>query len=197
MTAPKSARCRAAAGNQDHTSPSKPAHEATPALWLQLLTLLIAVVGLADSIYITLQEETGSTLAGCPEAGSVNCEAVLHSPESVILGIPVAAFGIAFYAFMVAIMSPPAWRSSRRKIWQLRLASVVVAMVFVIYLVYAELFEVGNICLYCTSVHILTFLLFALTAIGAAIWGAPPQSKRAGQARCRHITRRRGAGSWC
>jgi len=38
---------------------------------------------------------------------------------------------------------------------------------------------VGKICLYCTSVHILTFLLFALTVIGAAIWGAPPQGKRA------------------
>ena len=114
----------------------------TPVLWLQLLTLLISVVGLADSIYITIQEETGSTLAGCRErAGLVDCEAVLHSPESVILGIPVAALGIVFFAFMVTIMSPWAWRSPWREIWQLRLASLVVGMGFVIYLLYAELFE--------------------------------------------------------
>jgi hypothetical protein len=29
---------------------------------------------------------------------------------------------------------------------------------FVLYLIYAELFEVGSTCLYCTSVHIITFL---------------------------------------
>jgi uncharacterized membrane protein len=154
-----------------------PAREAAPALWLQLVTLAIAVVGLADSVYITIQEETGSTLLGCPGTGSgaVDCEAVLHSPEAVILGIPVAAFGIVFYAFMVAIMTPWAWQSPWREIWQLRLASLAAGMGFVIYLIYAELYEVGKICLYCTSVHVLTFLLFSLTAIAAAIWGAPPR----------------------
>ena len=31
-----------------------------------------------------------------------------------------------------------------------------------LYLIYAELIEIGRICPYCTSVHILTFLLFCL-----------------------------------
>jgi uncharacterized membrane protein len=160
--------------------PGRLAQRATPALWLQIATLVIAIVGLVDSIYITIQEETGGALAGCTaKTGLVDCAAVIHSPESVILGIPVAALGIVFFAFMIAIMSPWAWRSARREIWQLRVASLVVGMGFVIYLLYAELFEVGNICAYCTSVHILTFLLFVLTMVGAAIWGAPPRSGRA------------------
>jgi uncharacterized membrane protein len=167
MAASKSARRRAAL------------QTATPALWLQIITLVIAIVGLADSSYITVQEETGGTLAGCSAKGFVDCSAVLHSPESVILGIPVAALGIVFFAFMIAIMSPWAWRSARREIWLLRVVSLVVGMGFVIYLLYAELFEVGNLCAYCTSIHILTFLLFALTMIGAAVWGAPPRSGRA------------------
>jgi uncharacterized membrane protein len=54
-------------------------------------------------------------------------------------------------------------------------------MGFVIYLLYAELFEVGNICLYCTSVHILTFLLFVLTVFAAAVWDVPPRRMRAPQ----------------
>jgi uncharacterized membrane protein len=150
-----------------------------PALWLRVLTLVVSIVGLADSAYITVQEETGSPLAGCPVGGGmINCESVLHSPEAVIVGVPVAAFGIVFFVFMLAIMSPWAWRSSWREIWQLRLASLIVGMGFVIYLVYAELIEIGKICLYCTSVHILTFLLFSLTVIGAAIWGAPSGSIR-------------------
>jgi uncharacterized membrane protein len=153
--------------------------EAIPALWLRIATLVLAIIGLADSSYITVQEESGGVLAGCSEkAGLVDCGAVIHSPESVIFGVPVAVFGIVFFVFMVAIMSPYAWRSARRDIWQLRLAAVFAGIGFVIYLIYAELFEVGNICLYCTSVHILTFLLFVLTMVAAAIWGAPPRSRR-------------------
>ena len=45
---------------------------------------------------------------------------------------------------------------------------------FVLYLVYAELFTIGSICLYCTSVHVITFLLFVLTAFAAAAWGLKP-----------------------
>jgi uncharacterized membrane protein len=50
----------------------------------------------------------------------------------------------------------------------------VVGIGFVLYLVYAELFTIGSICLYCTSVHVITFLLFALTAFAAAAWGLKP-----------------------
>jgi uncharacterized membrane protein len=53
---------------------------------------------------------------------------------------------------------------------QLRLASVVVGMGFVVYLIYAEL-TIGSICEYCTGVHIVTFLLFCITVFSAAIWG--------------------------
>jgi uncharacterized membrane protein len=156
-----------------------PAREATPALWLQLLTLPVAVAGLADSICITIQEETGSVLAGCPdEAGVVDCEAVLHSPESVIPGIPVAAGGIVFFAFLAAITSPRAWRSPWRKAWQWRLASLAVGMGLVIYLIYAELFEAGTIRLHRTSVRILHL-----------------RAVRAGRDRRRRLGRRRRSGA--
>jgi uncharacterized membrane protein len=44
---------------------------------------------------------------------------------------------------------------------------------FVLYLLYAELFIIGSICLYCTSVHAITFVLFGLTVFAAAAWGIP------------------------
>jgi uncharacterized membrane protein len=44
----------------------------------------------------------------------------------------------------------------------------------VIYLLYAELFIIGSICLYCTSVHVITFVLFVLTVFAAAAWGLSP-----------------------
>jgi uncharacterized membrane protein len=35
-------------------------------------------------------------------------------------------------------------------------------MIFVLYLIYREVISLGHICPYCTSVHVITFLLFAL-----------------------------------
>jgi uncharacterized membrane protein len=82
--------------------------------------------------------------------------------------------GLAFYVFAVTIMSPWAWQSDRREIHLLRIVSLVAGIGFVLYLIYAELFIIGSICLYCTSVHAITFVLFVLTAIAAAAWGLKP-----------------------
>jgi uncharacterized membrane protein len=48
-------------------------------------------------------------------------------------------------------------------------------MGFVLYLICAELVEVGQICPYCTSVHVITFLLFSLIVFQAS---APPGARQ-------------------
>jgi uncharacterized membrane protein len=147
---------------------------AGPALWMQLTTFVLALAGLGVSIYLTIAHFTESVLAGCSESGLVNCTKVTTSPQSYVFGIPVAVLGLAFYVFAAAAMSPWAWRAARREIHLLRIASLVVGIGFVLYLVYAELFIIGSICLYCTSVHVITFVLFVLTVIAAAAWGLKP-----------------------
>jgi uncharacterized membrane protein len=148
--------------------------ERGPAPWLQITTFLLALAGLGVSIYLTIAHFTESALAGCSESGLVNCTKVTTSAESYAFGIPVAVLGLAFFVFGAVIMSPWAWRANRREIHLARIASVVVGIGFVLYLLYAELFTIGSICLYCTSVHVITFLLFALTAFAAAAWGLKP-----------------------
>jgi uncharacterized membrane protein len=149
-----------------------PAATAGPPLWLQLTTLALALAGLGVSIYETYAHFNGSHLAGCTGTGTVDCTKVITSPQSMVFGvIPVAILGLVFYVFVVAIMTPWAWRMARREVAWLRLAAMVTGVGFVIYLLYAELFQIGSICLYCTSVHIITFLLFALTILATAIWG--------------------------
>src|ERR1700733_8828435 len=148
-----------------------PGESAVP-MWLRLTTFLVALAGLGVSIYLTIAHFTEATLAGCNEtAGLVNCTKVTTSPQSYVFGIPVAVLGLAFYLFMVAIMSPWAWRAARREVHLVRIAALIAGMGFVLYLLYAELFIIGSICLYCTSVHALTFILFVLTMFAAASWG--------------------------
>jgi uncharacterized membrane protein len=129
------------------------------------------------SIYLTIAHFTESKLLGCSESGLVNCTKVTTSPQSYVFGIPVAVLGLAFFLAAVALMSPWAWRWARREVALIRIASLVVGMGFVLYLLYAELFTIGSICLYCTSVHAITFLLFVLTIFAAAAWGLPGRQR--------------------
>jgi len=151
-----------------------PATSSGPPLWLQIVSFVLAVLGLAVSAYETYAHYSGSNhLAGCPTGGGTfNCTAVITSSQSMVFGvIPVAVLGLAFYVFAVAIMSPWAWRVRRHEVHLIRLASLVTGMGFVLYLIYAEIYQIGDICEYCTGVHIITFLLFCITVFSAAIWG--------------------------
>jgi uncharacterized membrane protein len=142
--------------------------------WLPLTTLALSVLGLVDSSYQCYADLTGTGLAGCSTRADA-CVVVQHSAEAYIFGIPVAVFGVVFYVFMVAICSPQAWRSQPRAVHRARLAAAVIGMCFVLYLIYAELIEVGEICPYCTSVHVITFLLFSLIVFQASAPSAKDQ----------------------
>jgi uncharacterized membrane protein len=151
-----------------------PAGLPEPPGWLRWSTLILSVLGLGVSIYLTVEHYTTNTLAGCSESGAVNCTKVTTSAQSLVFGIfPVAVLGLAFFVFMVAANSPWAWRWKLPAFRWLRLASVVVGIGFVLYLVYAELFQIQAICLYCTSVHVITFLLFALIVFDSTFRHAP------------------------
>jgi uncharacterized membrane protein len=156
-----------------------PAEVSGPPAWLRWTTFLLALAGLGVSIYLTYAHYTESALAGCTETtGVVKCGKVTTSAQSVVFSIPVAVLGLAFYVFLTAIMSPWAWLARRREVGLLRLASLVVGIGFVMYLLYAELFDIGSICLYCTSVHVITFLLFVLTGLAVAVWGLSPRAEQ-------------------
>jgi uncharacterized membrane protein len=165
----------------------EPESPSGPPLWLQVTSLVLAVIGLAISAYETYAHYNGSHLAGCPSGagGTFNCTAVITSSQSVVFNVfPVAVLGLAFYVFAVVIFSPWAWRFrglavrlggrrlriTSRGVDIVRLGSVIVGMGFVMYLIYAE-FQIGSICEYCSGVHIVTFLLFCITVVSAALWG--------------------------
>jgi uncharacterized membrane protein len=143
-----------------------------PPPWLRWTTWGLALAGLGLSIYLTIVELEPSALI-CSNTGIINCANVIHSPEGHIFGIPVACFGLAFYVYLIALLSPWAWRRRELFVQRLRLASIVVGMCFVLYLVYAELIEIKNICIWCTSVHTVTFVLFVLIVFDAAFRRPP------------------------
>lgn len=134
--------------------------------------LLMALVGLGISIYLTVVHYQGSAVAFCPSTGIVNCNKVTSSGNSVLFGtsIPITIPGMLWFVVsggmaLVALMA--LWRN-RLEPPRLRLAQVLwgaVGMVFVLYLVYAEIVLLHSLCEWCTVIHVLTFATF-LIALG-------------------------------
>lgn len=124
---------------------------------------IICLAGLGVAGYLTYEHYTGSNSLVCSDKGIVNCLAVTTSTYSKIAGIPVADLGLVFFAVMLPLQLPYTWRRSEPIIRNVRLAWATVGLVSVLYLLYTELFRIDAICLWCTAVHILTFIVFATT----------------------------------
>src|SRR5215813_8433472 len=84
-------------------SPAGPANQRAAAL-IYGLAMLVSLIGLGDSIYLTIHHLTGQSVKCTVTNG---CSAVLSSAYSTIAGIPTAAFGSLAYfsAFSLATLA--------------------------------------------------------------------------------------------
>jgi uncharacterized membrane protein len=134
--------------------------------WPGLVGSVTSVAGLGVAGYLTYEHYTGSSSLVCSDKGIVNCLAVTTSTYSRVAGVPVAVLGLIFFVVMLVLQLPAMWNRPEPIIRQARLAWAVVGLVTVVYLLFAELFEIDAICLWCTAVHVLTFVVFVSTVFG-------------------------------
>jgi uncharacterized membrane protein len=123
----------------------------------------LAAVGLVIAAYLTVLHYDTSVPLYCSESGAVNCAQVLTSAQSVVLGLPVAAWGLLWFAVALPLLlgDGAGWRGRAADLWTL------IGAVSVVYLVYTELIVIGKICLWCTAVHVIVLAIFVLQALGA------------------------------
>jgi uncharacterized membrane protein len=137
---------------------------ATPRWWGRL-ALVLSLAGVGDALYLTIDHFTGA-LPVCSTKGVIDCAKVTTSPESTLFGVfPVSLLGLLFFGAMVVVNLPPLWQPRgtwRTRLAWIRLGMAVGSMSFVVWLLYAEVFLIKAICLWCTGVHVLTFALFVL-----------------------------------
>lgn len=155
------------------------AARAAPA-WVLVASAILVTIGLADAAYLTITHFSEQVRLACSDSGTINCARVTTSPQSYILGIPVAVLGLAYFLVAAALCSPPAWRSPEPLVRYARLAWAIGGVGMVVYLVYAELFEIDAICLWCSLVHVVTIALFVVVAVGEALLEGAPSGLRAG-----------------
>ena len=123
---------------------------------LPVAASLLALIGLADSVYLTVHHYTAEPV---PCSIVEGCETVLTSAYAEIAGIPIAAFGALAYfaAFSLAILTV----FGSRSMWLLfGVQSFIMAAVSA-YLVYLQGFVIGAFCQFC--------LISAATSIGLLV----------------------------
>jgi uncharacterized membrane protein len=138
-------------------------------VWLIVTSLTLCLLGLGIAGYLSYEHHTAATTLACPDTGTINCVKVTTSSYSRFFGMPVSDLGLAFFAVMTVVCFPMAWRAGAQWVWVVRLAVAAGGVAFALYLVWAELFQIDAICLWCTAVHVVTVALFAVVAIGSAL----------------------------
>ena len=124
-------------------------------LWIKLLW----IAALAVSAYLTYTHYAADATLACAEGTFVNCESVTTSRWAYLVGVPVALLGLLYNLAGVAF----AFVGRRLGLQRGRLAGRVltgVGLAFVLYLVWAEFVMIGQICSWCTVVHVITAVLF-------------------------------------
>jgi uncharacterized membrane protein len=127
------------------------------------VSLLVSLIGLGLSSYLTAEHFSSSPSFACPESSTINCLKVTTSHWSHVGPVPVAVLGLVFFATMATACLPVAWRI--RPLDPFRVAGAAIGVVAAVILVWIELFRVDAICLYCTAVHVCSLAL-----LGAVLW---------------------------
>jgi len=140
-----------------------------PPRWLVVTSFLLAVAGTAVSGYLTLDHYTTLAPLACPENATINCVKVTTSSYSTLHGVPVALLGLLYYLVMLVLCSPWMWRSQVPRLAQVRIAAATLGVAFILYLIWAELFQINAICLWCTSVHLITIVMFGVLVVGQSL----------------------------
>ena len=130
---------------------------------------IVAVVGLADATYLTVQALTGETIS-C--GGSPDCSQVLSSAYAKLGPIPVAMLGALAYftAFTFATFAAFGYRHAPK--FLVLIAGAMFLMT--LWLLYVQAFLLHAYCRYCLFSAAITFLIAGL------LIAVPPSQRRSG-----------------
>jgi len=152
---------------RERTAPQgRPVRTRVLPVWLAPASLGLSVVGLALSAYLTFEHVTQNATLACSSTATVDCQKVTESEWSYFLGVPVAVLGLLFFVSMVALCLPATYRRGSKALDVVRVAWCAIGLAFALYLVFAELYHIHAICLWCTGVHAVTFVLLVTLIFG-------------------------------
>ena len=134
--------------------------------------VLLALVGMLVATYLGLYK---IGLIGQLQCGTGSCEYVQASPFSVLLGVPVAFYGVAGYGALLVVGLAglqPRFAGDRR-VAQLLAALASAGFAFTLYLTAIELFVLHAVCRWCVVSAVIMTAIWAATVTDLRRGGDP------------------------
>ena len=122
----------------------------------------VALIGLADAIYLTIEHLTGQTVRCTVISG---CSEVLSSPYATIHGYPLALLGAIAYFTVFSLATLAAF--GYPLVGRLLLLVVTLMFLTTLWLLYLQAFVIHHFCQYCLLSALVTTTLAALVAIAS------------------------------
>lgn len=130
---------------------------------LPLAAGVVALVGLADSVYLAVKHFTAEPV---PCSLVEGCEKVLTSPYAEVAGVPIAAAGAAAYFIAFALAVLAAYGDGR--MWKLFGGLATLMAGFSLWLIYLQAAVIGAFCQFClisAATSLTLFLIFLTSAL--------------------------------
>jgi uncharacterized membrane protein len=127
---------------------------------LYSVAAFVALIGLADAIYLTIGHITGQTVRCTITSG---CSEVLGSRYATVRGQPVALFGAIAYFTVFSLATLAAF--GYRLVGKLLLLIVTLMFLATLWLLYLQAFVIHHFCQYCLLSAAATTTLTVLVAI--------------------------------
>ena len=173
-------------GRRKGKGKSRVQEEALPPPWLAPIISLLLLTGLGASLYLghlhlLVQNGSGAVDSFCNINQAFNCVTVATSNYSSFLGLPIALYGIEFFAGALLLLLLGAWRVIPIKRWD-SLIFILTGMGLPICaaLAWISAYRIHSFCIMCLLVYgmvatIFLLLLFAGRGRVAALIGAGPR----------------------
>jgi uncharacterized membrane protein len=122
--------------------------------------LALTVIGIAVAVYVARGNYTGQPL-WCPIIDG--CNAVVNSPYSRVVGVPMSYFGFIYYLYMFALAARLAFDPFSNSLRFRAILYAGVGAASSIYFMYLQLSFIRQVCSYCLISAVTSFLLLFAT----------------------------------
>jgi len=125
-----------------------------------MLAAIVALVGLADAVYLTVHHLNG---VGVQCLDGFGCEQVLTSKYAEIGGIPLSLFGAAAYFVAFSLATLAAF--GNRRAWRFFFVQTTLMAAFTVWLLYLQAFVIKAFCQFCLISAAVTFALLTIAVL--------------------------------
>jgi len=126
--------------------------------------LVLTILGIADAWYLTLSAFQGAALVCDVGAALDGCNIVAQSPYSKLFGIPLALYGVIFYAVVFGLVLA-LFRATHHPLYQAVVLLGIIGFIASLVFLFIQFVLIKALCIYC----IISAVVAALICIVALL----------------------------